>query len=97
MGAPEMEERVVPQGKGALGGTLRLAVGVAETWIRAVLTNYAFEPDVSETHLQMRVGNLDLRCVSDTDGRWRFLEHVYERVFAAQLPLGGPVGSTQGT
>src|SRR4029453_9420916 len=30
MGAPEMDQRVVPQGEGALGGTLRLAVGVAD-------------------------------------------------------------------
>jgi hypothetical protein len=74
-----------------------LTLGPAEVRICAVLTNYAFEPEVSQTHLQMRVGNVELRCLADAAGRWRFQEHVYERVFAAQLPLGGPVGSAQGT
>ena len=52
-----------------------------------VLTNYAFEPVVSEQTLQMRIGNVTGTCESDGDGNWRFAEHFYERVFAASLPL----------
>jgi hypothetical protein len=66
-----------------------LTVGPAEVRIRAVLTNYAFEPQVSESCLQMRLGNVDLCCTADATGRWRFKEHTYERVYTAQLPLDG--------
>jgi nuclear transport factor 2 (NTF2) superfamily protein len=72
-------------------------VDETEVRIRAVLTNYAFEPEVSESHLQMRIGNIDARCLADTDGRWRFEEHIYERVLAASLPMGVAAGSAQGT
>ena len=72
-------------------------VDAAEVRIRAVLTNYAFEPEVSESHLQMRIGNVDARCLSDAEGRWRFEEHLYERVLSAMLPMGVAAGSAQGT
>lgn len=55
--------------------------------IRAVLTNYIFEPKVSETELQMWVGNLQAHCRHGTDGRWRFAEHFYDRLYAVRLPL----------
>jgi hypothetical protein len=58
--------------------------------VRAVLTNYAFEPDISETDLQMRVGDVTALCVAGPDGGWRFAEHLYERVFAASFPLTPP-------
>jgi hypothetical protein len=54
-----------------------------------VLTNYAFEPTVSETAVQMRVGNVACRCESDDAGNWRFAEHLYQRIFAMSLPLAG--------
>jgi hypothetical protein len=54
-----------------------------------VLTNYAFEPTVSETALQMRIGNVVGQCESDESGAWRFSEHLYERIFATSLPLAG--------
>src|SRR5882724_1151803 len=54
-----------------------------------VLTNYAFEPTVSETALQMRIGNVVGQCESDESGTWRFSEHLYERIFATSLLLAG--------
>jgi len=62
-----------------------------------VLTNYAFEPAVSETALQMRIGNVVCRCESDEAGCWRFVEHLYERIFASSLPLAGGVMETPRT
>jgi hypothetical protein len=62
----------------------------AAAQVRAVLTNYAFEPEVSETELQLRVGDVSALCVAGPDGGWRFAEHLYERVFAASLPLTPP-------
>jgi hypothetical protein len=53
-----------------------------------VLTNYAFEPAISEDELQMRIGNVSARCVRDGQGVWRFAEHIYEKCFAARLPAG---------
>lgn len=61
---------------------------------RAVLTNYAFEPAVSEQALQMRLGNVTGSCEQDVDGTWRFAEHGYERIFAASLPLTANVVPT---
>ncbi|HEX4710894.1 nuclear transport factor 2 family protein [Phenylobacterium sp.] len=58
--------------------------------IRVVLTNYAFDPAVSETEVQLRVGNVSGVCAKGPDGRWRFAEHVYERLFALRLPLSDP-------
>jgi hypothetical protein len=54
-----------------------------------VLTNFAFEPVVSELDLQMRIGNVAGTCESDPHGNWRFAEHLYERLFATSLPLAG--------
>ncbi len=58
--------------------------------IRVVLSNYAFDPAVSETEVQLRVGNVCGVCAKGPDGRWRFAEHVYERLFALRLPLSDP-------
>jgi hypothetical protein len=55
--------------------------------IRVVLSNYAFDPALSETELQLRVGNVAGVCARDAAGRWRFAEHVYERLFSLRLPL----------
>jgi hypothetical protein len=55
--------------------------------LHAVLTTYAFEPQISQTHLQMRIGNVVCRCVPDADEGWVFAEHAYERLFVAYLPL----------
>ena len=56
--------------------------------LQAMLTNYAFEPKLSETELQVRVG--DVYGVCEFDGaRWRFAEHVYHLGFATRLPLEG--------
>jgi SnoaL-like domain len=62
--------------------------------VDVVLTNYAFEPAVSETALQMRIGNVVCRCEGDEAGHWRFVEHLYERIFATSLPLAGSVVET---
>ncbi|MDB5456535.1 MAG: ring hydroxylating beta subunit [Caulobacter sp.] len=58
-----------------------------EARVTAILTNYAFEPKVSETQLQMRIGDLEGLCALGEDGCWRFVEHLYTRVFATSLPL----------
>ncbi len=55
--------------------------------VEAVLTTYALEPQISQTHLQLRVGNVVCRCVPDADEGWVFAEHAYERLFVAYLPL----------
>jgi len=55
--------------------------------VRVVLSNYAFDPAVSETEVQLRVGNVTGACARDAAGRWRFAEHFYERLFALRLPL----------
>ncbi|MDH7794229.1 MULTISPECIES: nuclear transport factor 2 family protein [unclassified Beijerinckia] len=65
----------------------RTAANEDEVSLRAVLTNYIFEPRVSETEVQMWVGNLRALCRRGHDGRWRFAEHVYERLYAMNLPL----------
>jgi hypothetical protein len=53
----------------------------------AVLTNYVYDPGVSDTELQQRIGNVTAICVRDGGGNWRFREHLYARVFAVRLPL----------
>jgi hypothetical protein len=58
--------------------------------IRVVLSNYAFDPAVSETEVQLRVGNVCGVCAKAPDGRWRFAEHIYERLYALRLPLSDP-------
>lgn len=58
--------------------------------IRVVLSNYAFDPAVSETEVQLRIGNVSGVCAKGPDGRWRFAEHVYERLYALRLPLSDP-------
>lgn len=55
--------------------------------VRAILTNYIFEPRASESEVQMWVGNLSALCSRDQDGHWRFAEHHYDRLYAMQLPL----------
>lgn len=63
--------------------------GPKQARLEVVLTNYAFEPAVSEIALQMRIGNVVGRCESDDAGNWRFAEHLYQRIFATSLPLTG--------
>lgn len=53
----------------------------------AVLTNYAYDPTVSRTELQQRIGNVTAVCVRDAHATWRFREHIYDRIFAVMLPL----------
>jgi hypothetical protein len=55
--------------------------------ITALLTNYAFEPVVSDAAVQVRIGNVDCRLERGGDGIWRFTEHLYESAFALSLPL----------
>jgi uncharacterized protein (TIGR02246 family) len=64
-------------------------VGPKQARLEVVLTNYAFEPTVSEVALQMRIGNVVGVCESDDAGNWRFTEHLYQRIFATSLPLAG--------
>jgi hypothetical protein len=66
-----------------------LLVGPAEAGgvrIQVVLTNYAFEPAVSEIDVQMRLGDVTGRCVQDAGGDWLFAEHLYQRLYALRLP-----------
>src|SRR5258706_11821267 len=42
--------------------------GERDAQLVALLTNYAFEPDISETALQMRIGDVECQCVCDADG-----------------------------
>lgn len=53
----------------------------------AVLTNYAYDPSVSRTEVQQRIGNVTAQCLRDSRGQWRFREHYYEPVFALRLPV----------
>jgi uncharacterized protein (TIGR02246 family) len=53
----------------------------------AVMTTYAFEPTVSESHAQLRVGRVHAQCESDQDGLWRFAEHRFEMAFPLSIPL----------
>jgi hypothetical protein len=53
----------------------------------AVLVNYAFEPAVSEDALQVRVGNVHGVCQGQSPDGWVFEEHVYERIYAAAMPI----------
>jgi hypothetical protein len=63
--------------------------GANQAQLEVVLTNYAFEPAISEVALQMRIGNVIGRCEGDDAGNWRFAEHFYQRIFATSLPLAG--------
>ena len=67
-----------------------------DTHLEAVLTTYAFEPQISQTHLQLRIGNVVCRCVPDADEGWVFAEHAYERLFVAYLPLSPNPSPTPG-
>jgi hypothetical protein len=68
----------------------------SDACLQAVLTTYAFEPEISRTHLQLRIGNVVCRCVRDADEGWVFAEHAYERLFVAYLPLSPLNSSTLG-
>ena len=61
--------------------------GTGEAELKVVLTNYAFEPAISEEVLQFRIGTVSGRCVKDGLGVWRFAEHLYERTFTSCLPV----------
>lgn len=58
-----------------------------EAELKVVLTNYAFEPKISEETLQFRIGTVSGRCVKDGQGIWRWAEHFYERTFTSCLPV----------
>ena len=62
-----------------------------EVCVEALLMTYAFEPQISQTHLQLRIGNVTCRCIPDPDEGWVFAEHAYERAFVAYLPLSLPL------
>jgi hypothetical protein len=57
---------------------------------QAVLTNYVFDPAVSEDRLEVRVGNVWGMCGGETPDAWRFETHFHERVHAAAMPLIAP-------
>ena len=71
-------------------------LGQLEARVEALLTTYAFEPQISETHLQVRIGNVSCRCIPDPEEGWVFAEHVYERAFVAYLPLSPTQAQTPG-
>ncbi len=75
----------------------RLLSAHRDARLEAVLTTYAFEPQISQTHLQLRVGNVVCRCVPDADEGWVFAEHAYERLFVAYLPLSPGNSPSPGT
>lgn len=54
--------------------------------VTALLTNYALEPSVALDAVQMRIGDVDCRIERDSDGVWRFAEHLYDRAYAISLP-----------
>ena len=68
----------------------------SDACVRAVLSTYAFEPEISRTHLQLRMGNVVCQCVRDADEGWVFAVHAYERLFVAYLPLSPAHFSTPG-
>jgi SnoaL-like domain len=70
--------------------------GETDARVTVVLTNYAFEPSVSDQCLQFRIGNVSGLCVRDDRGAWRFAEHVYERIFTAALPIAAQGPSHRG-
>ncbi len=55
--------------------------------VTAILTNYAFEPAVSESDLQMRIGRVRCLLKRNAAGEWQFAEHLYENAFAIKLPI----------
>ena len=66
--------------------------GQSTATVMAVLTNYAYDPAVSRTELQQRIGNVTAVCVMDAGATWRFREHIYDRIFAVVLPLADAPG-----
>ena len=60
-----------------------------EADFRVTLSVYAFEPQVSETDLQFRIGTVSGRCVRTDGDFWRFVEHRYQRTFTTAMPLTG--------
>jgi hypothetical protein len=65
----------------------RLSAGEAR--VSALLANYAFEPAVTETDMQLRMGHVDALCMMTETGEWHFAEHLYRRGFAAAMSLTG--------
>lgn len=53
----------------------------------AVLTNYAFEPSITDSAVQVRIGNVWGVCSGEQPGDWRFETHYFERLYAAAMPL----------
>jgi ketosteroid isomerase-like protein len=53
----------------------------------AVLTNYAFEPTITDGAVQVRIGNVWGVCSGNQPGEWRFETHYFERLYAAAVPL----------
>lgn len=66
------------RGFGQGGGSMR---------VTAILTNYAYEPAVSEATLQMRIGNVDCLLQQHSGGPWLFAEHLYESAYSVSLPF----------
>ena len=62
--------------------------------LRAILSNYAFEPAVSTTEVQLRVGNVSALCRRGPDGDWVFAEHRFERLYAMRLPRSDAAAPT---
>jgi ketosteroid isomerase-like protein len=54
---------------------------------RATLTLYAFEPQVSQAALQMRIGDVEGLCKRGEGDGWVFATHIYQPVFKGELPL----------
>ncbi|MFK0152774.1 nuclear transport factor 2 family protein [Streptomyces sp. NPDC090493] len=63
--------------------------GAHRAGAEAVMTTYAFEPSVSQSHAQVRVGRVHAWCERGRDGRWRFAEHRFEMAFRLSVPLWG--------
>ena len=61
----------------------------------AVLTNYVFDPGVSDERIEVRIGNVWGVCGGQTPGAWRFETHYHERVHAAAMPLIAPTPPLQ--
>lgn len=55
--------------------------------VSATLSNYALEPQISETEVQLRIGRVTCELVRDARGTWLFAEQSYEKTFALVLPL----------
>lgn len=64
-------------------------LGAGHARVSALLANYAFEPAVSETDMQVRMGHVDGLCKMTETGEWHFAEHLYRRGFASTMSLTG--------